>query len=649
MSLPAPDLDDRRFQELVDEAKRYVQQRCPEWSDHNVSDPGVTLIETFAHMVDQLLYRLNRVPDRLYVRFLDLIGLRLYPPTAARAGVTFWLSAPQPDAVVVPLGTEVATVRTGGEDIRTFTTTEDLPIVSCRLERTASILASAETHDHTDTLGVDATFLAFGQPPEPGDCLYLGLSDPAPSCVLLLHFDCTVEGVGVDPDNPPLLWEAWTGEDWQVCEVDRDGTGGLNRPGDLVLHLPRQHAASLVGHQRAGWVRCRITEAEEDQPRYSAPPRIHDVTVSTIGGTVTAVHAELIVDEVLGLSEGVSGQCFRLERTPVVPGEEPIVVEVAAGAGWQRWHQVDSFADSGPGDPHFVLDDSTGEIQLGPAVREPDGSLRRFGAVPPKGAPLRVPAYRTGGGQRGNVRQGMITALQSSIPYVDRVENRAPATGGVDAEGLEAAKVRGPVLLRTRNRAVTAEDYEHLAREAAPEIARVRCVPAGDELQSAGVRLLVVPAANDDAEGRLRFEQLLAPQETLERIGRYLDERRTVGARILIEPPAYQSITVIARLKARPQASPSVLQVAALQALYRYFHPLRGGPDGQGWPFGRPIQAGEIYAVLQGLTGTEYVQDARLYAADPVSGERGESVQRIDLDPQALVFSYRHQVLVEGA
>ena len=72
MTLPAPNLDDRRFQDLVDDAKRMVQQRCPEWTDHNVSDPGVTLIETFAFMVDQLLYRLNRVPDRLYVTFLDL-------------------------------------------------------------------------------------------------------------------------------------------------------------------------------------------------------------------------------------------------------------------------------------------------------------------------------------------------------------------------------------------------------------------------------------------------------------------------------------------------------------------------------------------------------------------------------------------------
>ena len=64
MVLPAPHLDDRDFQSLVDDAKRLIQQRSPDWTDHNVSDPGVTLIEAFAQMVDQLIYRLNRVPDR---------------------------------------------------------------------------------------------------------------------------------------------------------------------------------------------------------------------------------------------------------------------------------------------------------------------------------------------------------------------------------------------------------------------------------------------------------------------------------------------------------------------------------------------------------------------------------------------------------
>ena len=90
MALPAPNLDDRRFQDLVDDAKRLVQQRCPEWTDHNVSDPGVTLIEPFAWMTDQLLYRLNRVPDRHYVKFLELLGVassrRSRPGRRSRSG-----------------------------------------------------------------------------------------------------------------------------------------------------------------------------------------------------------------------------------------------------------------------------------------------------------------------------------------------------------------------------------------------------------------------------------------------------------------------------------------------------------------------------------------------------------------------------------
>src|ERR1043166_5777577 len=112
MVLPAPNLDDRRFQDLVDDAKRLVQRRCPEWTDHNVSDPGVTLIETFAFMVDQLLYPLHRVPHRLYVKFLQIIGVRLLPPTPARVPVTFWLAAPAQNLIPICPGTEVSTVRT---------------------------------------------------------------------------------------------------------------------------------------------------------------------------------------------------------------------------------------------------------------------------------------------------------------------------------------------------------------------------------------------------------------------------------------------------------------------------------------------------------------------------------------------------------
>ncbi|MBA2571027.1 MAG: putative baseplate assembly protein, partial [Chloroflexi bacterium] len=630
MTLPVPNLDDRRFQDLVDDAKRLVQQRCPEWTDHNVSDPGVTLVEVFAWMTDQLLYRLNRVPDRNYVKFLELIGVKLFPPTSARAEVTFWLSAPQPETVRIPAGTQVATVRTQTEQAIVFSTTGDLPIITCSLARAASIVQNSQVRDHTDALALGTGFYCFDAVPKPGDVLLVGLSDAAPSCAVDLRFSCRIEGVGVDPAFPPLAWEAWDGDEWAACEVDRDTTGGLNRDGDVILHLPRSHVTSVIDRVRAGWVRARVTEPIEGQPTYSASPEIRSLSAFTTGGTAAAVNAELVRDEVIGASEGVPGGRFELKRRPVVPSEEPLVVQVSGEDGWVDWTEVPNFAASEPTDRHFVLDAVNGEISFGPAVRLADGGIRQYGAVPGKGAAIRVPAYRTGGGRQGNVARRTLSVLKSSIPYVASVENREPAAGGVDGEDIDGAKTRGPILLRTRDRAVTAEDFEHITREAAPEIARVRCVAATDGAEAGSVRVLIIPAAAGE-DGRLRFEQLVPAEETLEKVTRRLDESRILGSRIVVEPPVYRGLTVVARLRARPRVDPNRLQQEALEALYRHFHPTEGGPDGDGWPFGRPVQSGEVYSALQRLRGTELVEDVRLFGADPITGERGKSTDRLEV------------------
>lgn len=646
MTLPAPDLDDRRFQQLVDDAKRMVQQRCPEWTDHNVSDPGVTLIETFAYMVDQLLYRLNRVPERNYVKFLDLIGVRLFPPTAAGADVTFWLTAPLAETVSVPVGTEVATTRTAAEEAVVFSVVEERAVVPCDAERLVALSADGQARDLTGTWRAEEEFSCFSPQPAPGDTFLVGLSAAVPGCAVRIDMDCRVEGVGVDPRFPPLQWEAWDGEGWQECVLDSDGTGGLNRSGAVVVHVPRTHTVSVVARERAGWLRCRVTEPFEGQPFYSASPKVRAVAADTVGGTTAVVHAELVAEEIVGLSEGVPGQRFPLRRAPVVPGGDADVLEVAGGDGWDEWRRVDSFADSGPDDRHFVLDAAAGQVLLGPAVREPDGTLGQYGAVPPKGAPLRLPGYRVGGGRAGNVTARAISVLKTSMPYVASVENREAATGGVDGEDIENAKLRGPMVMRTRGRAVTPEDYEQLAREAAPEAARVRCVPATAADGGGGVRVLVVPQVVDDG-GRLRFEQLIPADESLQRIAAHLDSRRTIGARLVVEPPTYQGVTVVARLRARPRVSAPRLQAEALAALYRYFSPVTGGADGRGWPFGRPVHVGEVYSTLQRLPGVEFIEDASLFPADPVTGERGKPVQRCELSEHALVFSFEHSVRIE--
>ena len=665
MPLPAPDLDDRRFQDLVDEAKRFVQRRIPEWSDHNVSDPGITLIETFAQMTETLLFRLNQLPDRLYITFLNMIGLRMLPPTPARVPVTFWLTSPARTRMTIAAGTRVGTPRTATAESVVFTTRQDLTVVPCTLDRVRAPAEAlpedagtvtgpgdarpGETVDRSGQLAEGQPFAAFQRRPVLGDTLLLGLSDPVPLCAVRLAFRGRVEGVGVNPKHPPLVWEAWTGEDWEPCEVGLDETGGLNASGSIVLHMPAGHRASVVGGERAGWIRARIIEPEEGQPPYSDSPVIDGLSACTVGATAEAVHAEPVGLEVVGKAEGVPGQQFQLRHFPVLAGYGSPVVETSTPEGWAEWTEVENFAASGPGDRHFALDAVSGLLLFGPAVREDDGTLRHCGAVPGKEAEVRIRGYATGGGARGNVPTGAISRLMSSVPSVAAVENLRPAYGGVDGESLEEAKARGPMLVRSRGRAVTAEDYEILAREAAPEAARVRCVPVGQIEGNAGaVRVLVVPAA-PAPEGRILFENLVPPEPTLRRIAEVLDRTRVVGARVVVEPPLYRGITVVARLVARPRVSGERVRMEALDVLYQYLNPLSGGgPEGAGWPFGRPVQAGEIFGRLQEVHGVEIVEDVRLFSADPLTGVRGKEATRIDLDANSLVFSYEHQVRVEA-
>lgn len=106
MSVPVPNLDDRNFTDLVAEAVERIRQLDPGWTDLSVHDPGVVLVEAFAHLTDILLYRLNRVPERLYATFLNLLGTSLGPPRAAMVSLEF--SRPKPGKpVLVPRGTRV--------------------------------------------------------------------------------------------------------------------------------------------------------------------------------------------------------------------------------------------------------------------------------------------------------------------------------------------------------------------------------------------------------------------------------------------------------------------------------------------------------------------------------------------------------------
>lgn len=646
MPLPSPNLDDRRFQDLVDDAKRFIQRRCPEWTDHNVSDPGVALIEAFAQMVDQLSYRLNQIPDKIHLDFLDLLGVKLLPPQAAHTELTFWLSAVQETTVTVTAGVEVATPRTGHEPACIFTVDRELDVVPTEFGHIGLAEAGHSAVLVTERFLAGESLTCFSSRPMPGDALLIGVTQAVPRCAVELRIDCSLDGIGVDPRRPPLVWEAWCGEGWLPCEVGKDSTGGLNRPGEVLLFVPEGHTHSLIGRRRAAWLRCRVLEASPGQPGYSSSPQVNAIEVFTVGGTTTAVHGELINGEELGTADGTPGRAFVLERAPIAAGSlRNVVTEDLSGR--HEWSTVATFAESGPEDRHVTVDEFTGEIRFGPSVTHTDGTVRQHGAVPPIGSRVAVTGYRQGGGREGNVAAHTLTVLRTPLALIGEVENRMGAVGGVDAETVDGVKQRAAQWLRTQERAVTARDYEDIATAACREAGRIECVTEAAENGSALVRVLVLPRLHA-AQGELGWRAWEPPRTMVDAVADAIEAARPLGTRVAVSGPAYQGVTVVTEVEHVRGADPASVRDGVLRSLHAFLNPLPSSDSSSpGWPMGRALRTSDIYAVVARCADVEAVTKVELYAADLDTGERQPAEQHIEVGPTALFLSYRHQVAVK--
>lgn len=649
MALPSPELDDRRFQDIVDEAKRLIPRYCPEWTNHNVSDPGVALIELFAWMSETVLYRINQVPDRLYTKFLDLVGISPFPPAPARADLVFWLSTVLDHDVVVPKGTQVATAPVPGQAEVLFSTIDDLVIRPPALigAMTATAEGGGQVRDVWDDLRFDGGVVRCftSEPLAAGDAMYLGFEDLAPGAVIRLNVGASIEGIGVDPTDPPLAWEAFVGETWVAMTVHRDTTGGLNRDGEVVLVCPRMLSPYTLGGVRATWLRVRLLEARAGQAPYRASPSLSSVTVSILGGTVAAEHAATVGPERIGRSDGSPAQEFKLSHAPVLAlGEGEVLTTTTVDGVVSTWELRPDFAASSAEDRHFVLDGATGTVRFGPRVRYADGTIRQHGAIPPDGAAIMLSSYRHGGGSVGNVGADTLTVLRSTVAYVDRVTNPLPASGGVDPESVANAKLRGPMTLRSGQRAVSASDFERLTLEASPEVARVRCV--APSLVGDPVRLLVVPRVHGRCEDH-QLDDFELPDALVEQVIAYLEPRRLIGTTVDVSTPYYRGATVAALVRAIPGRPIAIVRQRALDLLYEYVHPLVGGPAGEGWPFDADLTAAGVAERLETVDGIESVDEVLLFEADLRTGERqGRGRELLALDPLSLFLSFRHQVVV---
>ncbi len=721
-NLPKSDLDDRTFAELVNECLLRIPRYCPEWTNYNPSDPGITLIELFAWLTDQMLMRFNQVPRRNYVAFLELLGIRLQPPAPAQTEVTFYLSASLPEPYTIPAGSEVATVRTDEEDAIIFSTDQPLVIAKPRIsyllaastieekpESLRDLMQDVWSEDNEEEWSGQEIAL-FGDPPQPNNCFYVVFDEEQPidGNVIALKFKGeSATTTGINPNNPPRYWEAWDGYVWQpvllkdsddrtkgfsFSELANEGTNPL-QGAEIIFHLPLTWNVSQFSTYRGRWLRCSYVEPTNNQSGYSRSPHIIGMSARAIGGTVNVTQCYAIANEVIGESNGKSGQVFYLLNKPVLPRHEDEYLLVSPPVGLpQIWREVSNFSESGANDLHYVIDSTSGMIQFGPFVQTPNyqsqHTLQRmrlqgepmqrvipdgtnaialnpeaatiasrssgiqYGAVPPKGSIIQMVKYRTGGGFRGNVQRGSIQIAKNAIPYVASLTNHLSACNGADAESLDDVAIRVPKMLKTRDRAVNQEDFEYLTMLAGEgTVARVLCTPAKKKEDAGIVKLLIVPRVRtvgiDQGEGIAPEQFVLTPQLS-DRILNYLDERKMLGVQIQLESPKYVGVCVQTEISletaySNPQVQQDIIRQLKVM-LYRFLNPITGGVQGQGWEFGRPVYPSDIVKLLQNVQGVRFLGTVQLFE---LRYENGEWVRRlspqpiIDPSPTGLICSWR--------
>ncbi|MGH3761488.1 putative baseplate assembly protein [Actinophytocola sp.] len=593
--LPVPSLDDRRYADLVEAALRLRDRYCPEWTSTEPGDPGIALIEVFAYLVDQLLYRLNQVPDRLYSEFLNMVGVNRRTATVAEARVDFMLDAPG-QTVRIPAGTPVSTVAGEGGPVE-FLTVEQ---ATARPISLRWVVDSVNAADETESGRARSTVPARQTE---GSWVELVLGEGGPNSLVRVELDVLL---GTEPAGAQLEWQCSGPGGWIDVEAE---SVPADRPAVLVDTGP-DWVADSDRHK------LRVRPVLDTPVKKDTEITVHVHDALGAGVSVDVQHASAVPGEALGIGTGRPRQRLRTRRAPMLPELHRIRV------GGTEWTAVTSLVDSNADDRHYELDCDTGEVLFG------DGT---HGAIPAEDAEITID-YLAGGGVGGNVAAGTIVVLREAIQHVARVHNRWPATGGMAAEPVEEARSRAPALLRSGWRAVSADDFERLARLASPRVARVRC------LAEPGVaRVVVVPHAEGppDAES---FASILPGDPVFDEVVDFLDERRAVGVRLVVEPPDYQGVRVVAEVTRSADEPAEEVYARAAAALRDYLHPVRGGRDGQGWTFGRPVVAGELFGVLLDVPGVELVDEVRLYAWDPVTDQTGERTDRIDLKPNGLCW-----------
>ncbi|WP_440956064.1 putative baseplate assembly protein [Methanosarcina sp. Mfa9] len=485
--------------------------------------------------------------------------------------------------------------------------------------------------------------------------LYLGFEKPFKGGPVRIFF-AAKELPFTKEKKPKMEWTYRGKDSWKELSC-LDATEALIREELLELIGPFDFAIDPGFGEALYWIKGTLAKGE-----YENTPLLDGIYPNTTWG----LQAETIKDEITGSGNGEAEQAFSLIKFPVLEKQEIRVMEVLSeeekqkliedyGSNaiflekdekgnvmgtWVLWTEVDDFFDSAPDDRHYILDHATGKVRFGDGIK---------GMVPPAGGNnIRAFTYQAGGGEQGNVKAREIKTLKSAVGGVDKVSNPIVADGGADTATLEQMLEIGPAMLSHRDRAVSEEDFEWLAREASRKIVKVKCLPntfpaaASDSSNSSNkyrrkagcVTLIVVPDSKEDKP----VPSLELRTKVQKHLEAHCANTLAFSESVYVSGPSYVEIGVKVDIFVTSVDVAFRVESEARKKLKAFFHPLTGGSLGEGWDFGRNVSASDIYALLEGIEGVDHVENLELVSDGNIN-------ETTDSD---LVEIYQHSLVANG-
>ncbi len=657
MPLPIPNLDDRRFDDLVAEAKTRLANHLPELTHIAPGDPVHALIDLFAFFTETMLYRANLIPERQRRVVLNLLQI---PSRSAKPSRGLVCLDAGPRTVTLP-----GLIRNGVQlkaAAQTFTGIGEIQPTPLAMsvgikqrisdqQLTAMGLSRQDLQEHYG--------LKRGDIPQPfkpfyfdlgkdnlslEDSLdhffYLGLTVPKTLLNKIAEVRESLAGItlniAIAPANEleaeqisalsprKLIWELLSqNDDGDLLplplEVVSDSSNGGRQLGVVRLRLPR-NAQLFDPLAVADPMFAGLGDLPPELPepltsdRVALWLRLSCATEPALTFSYLDVNGLEVIgqaqknDIVLGIGNGMPDQVMALPDTHI--DADSLIVEVEEDGLWVPWQRVDFLVDLGAEARVFKLDAQTGQIYFGDGL---EGGKR-----PPAGKRIRAASYRAGGGDASNVPAGTIKEISGGNTRVS-VRQLIACKGGIDAESVVQAEKRIPQFLTHRNRAVTRQDFQILCvNNPVNPVARAEVVEG--LLPGASLKTLRdnVPGVVSVFVMPPRAPALAqTPRPTkglLKDVYDYLLQRLVIGTELYVLSPQFIPLAVSVNVDVLDASTEQQTLRDVESALIDYLWPLApGGSHGEGWPMGGDVQANELQTQVARVAGVKAVKALALF------------------------------------